>query len=480
MFNLVLWIKLASTVGISGCLWFAVKLFRERRRFVGLVSLISNWLPDSQLIVSKPGPPHHWLYGHLPVVKKIKAQLPADAHINLLHAAIAREYGLETIYYLDLWPTYDPMVIVLDPALAAQVTQLKNLPKHPMYRLMEYTVGTQSIITTTGQQWRFWRKVFDPGFSSSHLATLTPMVVGRVKVFIEKLEEHADAGDIFELLPLTKSLTIDVIGRVTMASDFNTQKQSNEIVEAFLTMPKFIPPINLDLVRLLSPSRIWNARYYQQKLDRLIGEVVDKRFQERRDGKVSPAERSLVHLALDTYEQAQAGKEATLVANPSFRRNAIHNIRGFFFAGHATTAASLCYLYYVLNKHPQVLQKLRAEHEEYLGSSPNDAEKKLQEEPHILKRMPYTTAVIKESLRLFVGAGTIRNGVSGFNLVDPKTHIQYPTYRDGPFPILVRAFPIHRNPASFSDPDSFQPERFLGSKLGDMPKDAYRPFEKVG
>lgn len=413
-------------------------------------------------------------------MKKIKSQLPADAHINLLHATIAREYDLETICYLDLWPTYDPMVIVLDSALAAQVTQVKNLPKHPMYRLMEYTVGTQSIITTTGQQWKFWRKVFDPGFSSSHLATLTPMVVGRVKVFIEKLEEHAKTGDVFELLPLTKSLTIDVIGRVTMASDFNTQKQSNEIVEAFLTMPKFIPPFNLDLIRLLSPSRIWNARHYQNKLDRLIGEVVDKRFQERRAGKVGPAERSLVHLALDTYEHIEGGKERILVTDPSFRRNAIHNIRGFFFAGHATTAASLCYLYYVLNKHPDVMHRLRTEHEEYLGLNPDDVETKLQEEPHILKRMPYTTAVIKESLRLFVGAGTIRNGVPGFNLVDPKTGIQYPTYRDGPFPILVRAFPIHRNPANFSDPDLFKPERFLGSKATEMTKDAYRPFEKVG
>ncbi|OKL58490.1 hypothetical protein UA08_06363 [Talaromyces atroroseus] len=392
--------------------------------------------------------------------------------------AIAREYDLHTIYYLDLWPTYDPMVIVLDPALAAQATQLKNLPKHPMYRLMEYTVGTQSIITTTGEQWKFWRKVFDPGFSSSHLATLTPMVVGRVKVFIEKLEEHAKAGEVFELLPLTKSLTIDVIGRVTMASDFNTQKQSHEIVEAFLAMPKYIPPINLDLVRLLSPSRIWNARHYQKKLDRLIGEVVSQRFQERRAGKVALGERSLVHLALDTYEQARELKAETLATDTSFMRNIVHNIRGFFFAGHATTAASLCYLYYLLNKHPDVLYQLRTEHEVFLGANPDDAEERILEEPHILKRMPYTTAVIKESLRLFVGAGTIRNGVPGLNLVDPKTQIEYPTYRDGPFPILVRAFPIHRDPTNFSDPDLFLPQRFLGQEAGEMKKDAYRPFEK--
>lgn len=198
---------------------------------------------------------------------------------------------------------------------------------------MEYTVGTQSIITTHGEQHRFWRKVFDPGFSASHLATLTPMVVQRVNVFIEKLETRVDSGDIFSLLPLTKSLTLDVIGRVTMASDFNTQRQSNEIVDAFVTMPKYIPPMGFDLVRLLSPTRIWNARKYQIKLNTLIGQVVDQRFRERREGRVGSNEKSLVHLALDTYEQMQGSKEGLSTMDAVFKKNAVDNIRAFFFAG---------------------------------------------------------------------------------------------------------------------------------------------------
>lgn len=201
---------------------------------------------------------------------------------------------------------------------------------------MEYTVGTQSIITTHGEQHRFWRKVFDAGFSSSHLASLTPMVIQRVDVFIEKLEAQVKSGEVFPLLPLTKSLTLDVIGRVTMAADFNTQKQSNEIVDAFLTMPKFIPPFGFDPKRLLSPTRIWNARYYQNKLNTLIGQVVDKRFRERQEGKVGPNDKSLVHLALDTYEQMRGNKDGLTVMDSVFKKNAVDNIRGFFFAGYVT------------------------------------------------------------------------------------------------------------------------------------------------
>lgn len=52
--------------------------------------------------------------------------------MNLVLTSLARDYKLDTIMYLDLWPTFDPMVLVIDPALAAQASQLKNLPKHPM------------------------------------------------------------------------------------------------------------------------------------------------------------------------------------------------------------------------------------------------------------------------------------------------------------------------------------------------------------
>lgn len=129
----------------------------------------------------------------------------------------------------------------------------------------------------------------------------------------------------------------------------------------------------------------------------------------------------------------------------------------------------------MLDRHPEVLAQLRTEHDEMLGDDPRT---RILAEPTLLKRMTYTTAVIKESLRLFVGVGTIRNGIKDFDLIDPKSNKHYPTYVGGPFAIMVRSFPIHRNPENFPDPDVFDPERFLGDRAAKIPKDAYRPFEK--
>lgn len=132
----------------------------------------------------------------------------------------------------------------------------------------------------------------------------------------------------------------------------------------------------------------------------------------------------------------------------------------------------------MLDKHPKVLNLVLKEHIDFLGPDSSETANRILAEPTILKRMTYTTAVIKESLRLFVGAGTIRKGVEGFDLVDTRNNQRYPTYVDGAFPIMVRAYPIHRDPRNFDDPDQFIPERFLGENLSKMRKDAYRPFEK--
>lgn len=47
--------------------------------------------------------------------------------------------------------------------------------------------------------WKFWRGVFNPGFSPAHLLTLAPMIIDKALIFTEKLAEHARKGDVVPL-----------------------------------------------------------------------------------------------------------------------------------------------------------------------------------------------------------------------------------------------------------------------------------------
>lgn len=60
----------------------------------------------------------------------------------------------------------------------------------------------------------------------------------------------------------------------------------------------------------------------------------------------------------------------------------------------------------MLSFHPTVVQNLRSEHNQVFGSDLDTTKKILQQIPHKLNELHYTTAVIKETLRLFpVGFG---------------------------------------------------------------------------
>jgi cytochrome P450 len=67
---------------------------------------------------------------------------------------------------------------------------------------------------------------------------------------------------------------------------------------------------------------------------------------------------------------------------------------------------ALQFIYMLVSIHPEVLEKLRLEHSHVFHPSVTGTFTMLQTAPHILNKLDYTTAVIKETLRLFpVGTG---------------------------------------------------------------------------
>jgi hypothetical protein len=155
---------------------------------------------------------------------------------------------------------------------------------------------------------------------------------------------------------------------------------------------------------------------------------------------------------------------------------AIAQMKMFIFAGHDTTASTLCFAYHLLWTNPATLAMLRDEHNVVLGSDPSKAAENITASPQLLNKLPYTSAVIKETLRLFPPVGTVRKGRQDFFLVHPDTGTRYPT--DG---LLLFGCSVaeHRTAAFWPRPDDFVPERWLAGEGDPMHvrKNAFRPFE---
>ncbi|GJC80762.1 putative sterigmatocystin biosynthesis P450 monooxygenase stcS [Colletotrichum liriopes] len=95
-------------------------------------------------------------------------------------------------------------------------------------------------------------------------------------------------------------------------------------------------------------------------------------------------------------------------ADPDMIDTIISNLKTFLVAGHETTASALCFMFKVLQDNPNSLAMVRAEHDEILGPDAEKAADILSNSPQLLNSLRYTHAVIKETLRLYQLASTMR------------------------------------------------------------------------
>lgn len=160
--------------------------------------------------------------------------------------------------------------------------------------------------------------------------------------------------------------------------------------------------------------------------------------------------------------------------DPAFKKWATTQIRLFLFAGHDSTSSTICYIFYLLESDPEALAKVRAEHDAVFGgpSSLATVPDQIRQNPSSLNQLPYTTAVIKETLRLFPPASAFRDGRPGLFLTDAKGR-KYPTEGTN---LWVLHSAVQRNEKYWSEPLAFRPERWLGGAHS-IPKGGWRPFE---
>lgn len=159
-----------------------------------------------------------WFTGHLLTLQKYVDRLPPDANVNLAMRDLALEFADTEIFLMDFWPVYPPLLMVYDPDAAVQISTKYNLPKTAMHlQFMKPITGGPNLISMSGQEWKTWRSLFNPGFSAAAMMDNIPFLVDSVQVFCDKLKEKAQDGGLVCLDSLTTRLTLDVIIKLTLS-----------------------------------------------------------------------------------------------------------------------------------------------------------------------------------------------------------------------------------------------------------------------
>ncbi|KAG8161305.1 hypothetical protein KVR01_009569 [Diaporthe batatas] len=453
-------------------LWTALAVF-----VVYGIRTIRKWQYQRfQQYADLPQPKTSFIWGHLAFMGQLFKNAPDPRrHLDDVIRDYLPKLGSPPVLFVDLRPVNYPMLVICDHDVAEQITKPStrwalSTPKSPTLGDIWHLTGKNSILTSEGDHWKAQRRLFNPGFAPQHLLTLLPVILDKTRLFLDHLDRFSQTGEEFCLDELCMTLTFDIIAAVTMGHDINAQVpgQQSEILVSFRA-------IEDENARHRGPGipgtkflRERVRRKHAKKLDRLMKDMVRNEYHKLSAGGTKS--RSVLALSLQGTEHL----------TPELLQQTSDNLRMFLFAGHDTTSILLQWAFYELSRSPRQQRALRSELDELLGpdADPDVVREKLLAPggAEILGQMVYTSAVIKEILRLHPPAATVRMSQPGTNfqltLSDGRQ-----VCPDGCILYLCSGV-IQRDPKVFGETaNDFVPERWLGDTSG-LPASAWRPFER--
>lgn len=324
--------------------------------------------------------------------------------------------------------------------------------------------------------------------------TLLPLIVEKCIPYFAVLDGYSKTGEEFPFDQPTTNVTFDVIGAVTMGEDMNAQDYGSsgqdqlinmfkELIKSTRSTKHSTPVIanfeaayeddKLQPPWWLTPLVHLRRRRLGMRISQNLRSIVRRNFDEMRsvDGRASSdSPRSILTLSLQETESL----------TPQLLEETCDQLKTFLFAGHDTTSTTISCSMYELFRTPRALKAVRDELDTLFGPATGSAS--VQEKllapggGDLIRRMTYISAVIKEILRLYPPAGSVRvsKPEAGFVVSTPQGDYNL----DGTWIYLNHSI-IHRDRAVFGETaDEFVPERWLQSDGAACPPSAWRPFER--
>ena len=344
-------------------------------------------------------------------------------------------------------------------AIGPKVLFFFNHPDHAKYVLADnpdnYHKGVglaqakralgHGLLTSEGDLWRKQRRVIQPVFQPKRIAKQADTVAEEAAGFVARLRAQVGRGPV-DIAGAATGLTLGVLGRTLLDADLAGLGDVGGSFEAMQDQAMFemvtmgAVPMWVPLPRQLRFRRA--KRHLQTIVDRLVGDRGD-----RTDGDD----------ALSRLIKSTGAEPDPAVGRQRMRDELIT----LCLAGHETTASTLSWTFHLIDENPGVWERLHDEAVAALGDRLPTYED--------LHRLPYTSMVIEETMRLYPPVWMLSRIPQA-----PDTIGGYPV--PAGVDVLICPYTLHRNPEFWPSPERFDPERFAKDSAVSRPRYAYIPF----
>ncbi|XP_062395278.1 cytochrome P450 4B1 [Sardina pilchardus] len=432
---------------------------------VAVVVLVYIALKVTQLVVRRyegaralecfPGPPGHWLFGHVREFKQDGTDMDKIV-----------KWGEIYPFAFPLW--FGPVIAFLNihhPAYAKTILASTEPKDDIAYRFLIPWIG-EGLLVSHSNKWFRHRRLLTPGFHYDVLKPYVKLIADSTNVMLSKWEGHATSSESFELFEHVSLMTLDSIMKCAFSRNSNCQTESgtNAYIKAVYELCDLVNlrfrvfPYHSDIIFHLSPHG-----YKFRKACKIAHDHTEEVIRRRKEILKHEGEQEKVQtkrhkdfldILLCARDENQEG-----LSDEDIRAE----VDTFMFEGHDTTASGISWALYSLACNPEHQQLCREEISQVLqGKDTVDWED--------LHKIPYTTMCIKESLRLYPPVPGMARKLS-----KPMTFFDGRTVPAG-FLVGTTVFGLHRNPTVWENPHVFDPLRFLPENCAKRSPHAFVPF----
>ncbi|KAI1374792.1 cytochrome P450 [Hypoxylon crocopeplum] len=357
---------------------------------------------------------------------------------------------------------------------SVQVTRVYN--QHRMAQeMMQNIIGDDVVATVNGPVWKKLHNAMAPALLPSHVKTLTDLMANETMIFRETLRGFANSRGVFSMEHELSKLVFDIVGRVVFNFPLHAQSQGSSYHEDLKEIIKLVNE-QLSMNPIIKLKVALKKRSIRKRVDASVAAKIRERLAALRSENIVPSRQnplSILDLMLRQTvlrDGAHKGAKATELPEEELEL-LVTNVKALLLGGMGTSVDSVCYIYILLSKHLEVLQKLREEHDTVFGRDLATTLENLRGSPAKLNELEYTTGVLKETLRLFpVGFGS-KEAPAGATVSYQGR--EYPV--DGGLVIVPCWHTMHFDSRYFPEPSTFRPERFLGDGV---PRGWFRTFSR--
>ena len=381
-----------------------------------------------------PGPAGHWLWGHLSAIRGDELGLVLES---------ARAYG--DVVRFRLGPVVFHLLNHPDHVEHVLVRRAQNYRREGRSAGFLREVCGTSLLTGDGSLWREHRRLMQPAFVSRTVATLAGVMARSVAELLVRWESWARQGATVDVAAEMNRTAFIIAGRGLFGEEVGPEAG---VVESALT--EVLAQTFKRVQSLWSCPRWWptleNRRFKTaiREMDRVVYRIIEHRRQE--EGERADLLSLLMKAGSETLRNG--------FSNADLRNEAIT----LLLAGHETTANALAWTFHLLAEHVEAQRQVREEAGRVLGE---------QEAPGAedLARLPFTTAVLQESMRLYPPIWILERQVTA---ADEIGGFRIPARSS----VVVSPWALHRHPGFWEAPEEFRPDRFTRAPV----TNSYLPF----